>query len=50
MRLLFAALLAAAALAGGCSGLPQTPYDGSLSCTSIGGTYTADGRCLAGNT
>ena len=40
--------MAIALAAGGC-GLPQTPYNGRLACETVGGYYTADGRCLAGN-
>ncbi len=35
-------------LLGGCS-LSATPYNGRQSCQGVGGTYTSDGRCLAGN-
>ena len=49
MRIGLTLALGAALLLAGCAGLPQTPYNGELSCTSVGGTYTADGRCLAGN-
>jgi hypothetical protein len=41
-------LLIAASL-GGCGELRPTPYNGRESCDGVGGTYTADGRCLAGN-
>jgi len=47
-RLGLAAVLAAAALLAGC-GLPQTPYNGQQACDAVGGIYTADGRCQAGN-
>ena len=46
---LLGALLLVAALMGGCAGLSPTPYNGRESCHGVGGTYTADGRCLAGN-
>ena len=49
MRVLLGAVLAAAALLVGCAGLPQTPYNGRQACEGVGGIYTADGRCLAGN-
>jgi hypothetical protein len=41
--------LLAAVLLAGCAGLSQTPYNARLACEGSGGTYTADGRCLAGN-
>jgi hypothetical protein len=41
-------VLLAAALLAGC-GLQLAPYNGRLSCQGVGGTYTSDGRCLAGN-
>jgi hypothetical protein len=42
-----AAVLAASALLGGC-GLSSAPYNGRQSCDGVGGTYTSDGRCVAG--
>jgi len=42
-------LLAAAALLGGCAGWSQTPYNPQQACDIVGGSLTADGRCLAGN-
>ena len=41
-------VLVATLLLGGCS-LSPTPYNGRQSCQGVGGTYTSDGRCLAGN-
>lgn len=49
MRVLLGVVLLVAAFAGGCADLSQTPYNGRLACESVGGRYTADGRCLAGN-
>ena len=45
--LLIAVVIAAAAL-GGC-GLSPTPYNGRESCNGVGGSYTADGRCIGGS-
>jgi hypothetical protein len=42
-----AAVLAASAALGGC-GLHLAPYNGRQSCNGAGGTYTSDGRCVAG--
>ena len=42
-------MLAAAMLLGGCASWGATPYDGRPFCDLAGGSYTADGRCLAGN-
>ena len=47
--ILLAAMLAAAALCGGCAGWSQTPYNPQQACDIVGGMLTADGRCLAGN-
>jgi hypothetical protein len=47
-RLAVAILLLATALTGGC-GLQLAPYNGRQSCQGVGGTYTSDGRCLAGS-
>ena len=47
--ILLAAVLAAAALCSGCAGWSQTPYNPQQACDIVGGTLTADGRCLAGN-
>jgi hypothetical protein len=49
MRVILGVVLIVAAFVAGCAGLPQTPYNGRLACESVGGRYTADGRCLAGN-
>ena len=49
MRFLAGALLAAAALLGGCAGRSQTPYNPQQACDIVVGTLTCDGRCLAGN-
>jgi hypothetical protein len=46
--LLGAVLLAVAVVLGGC-GLHLAPYNGRQSCDGVGGIYTSDGRCLAGN-
>ena len=48
MRLL-AVLPLVAALLGGCAGWSQTPYNPQVACDAVGGTFTGDGRCLAGN-
>jgi hypothetical protein len=48
MRVAIVFVLFAAVLLGGCS-LSSTPYNGRESCQGVGGTYTSDGRCLAGN-
>ena len=42
------AIVLAAQLLGGCAGLSPTPYNGRESCAGVGGSYTADGRCLGG--
>ncbi len=49
MRWLTGVLLFAVALAGGCAGWSQTPYNPQQACDIVGGVLTADGRCLAGN-
>ena len=49
MRVLLGMVLLAAALTAGCAGIPSTPYNGQQACDIVGGRYTADGRCLAGN-
>ena len=43
-----AIVVLAAVLLGGC-GLQLAPYNGRQSCQGVGGTYTSDGRCLAGS-
>lgn len=43
-----AIVVLAAVLLGGC-GLQLAPYNGRQSCEGVGGTYTSDGRCLAGS-
>ena len=43
-----AIVVLAAVLFGGC-GLQPAPYNGRQSCQGVGGTYTSDGRCLAGS-
>jgi hypothetical protein len=44
------AALSAAVVVGGCAALTTpTPYNGRESCQGVGGIYTSDGRCLAGN-
>ena len=48
-RVLLAAVVSAAVLLGGCGTLKLAPYNGRESCQGVGGIYTADGRCLAGN-
>jgi hypothetical protein len=48
MRLLLGVVLLSAVLMAGC-GLPSTPYNGQQACDIVGGIYTADGRCQAGN-
>jgi hypothetical protein len=48
--LLAMAALSAAVVVGGCAALTTpTPYNGRESCQGVGGIYTSDGRCLAGN-
>ena len=49
MRWLAGVLLVGVALAGGCAGWSQTPYNPRQACDIVGGVLTADGRCLAGN-
>jgi len=39
----------AAALLPGCGSLHPAPYNGRESCDGVGGTYTADGRCVGGS-
>jgi hypothetical protein len=46
---LLGTVLLITALLGGCAGLHPTPYNGREACDIVGGIYTADGRCLAGN-
>ena len=48
MRVLLGMVLLAAALTAGC-GISSTPYNGQQACDIVGGRYTPDGRCLAGN-
>jgi hypothetical protein len=48
MRTIVAVFLGALLL-GGCASWSSTPYDARLACDGVGGIYTADGRCLAGN-
>ncbi len=47
-RVLLVATLSAVVL-GGCGALAPVPYNGRESCQGVGGIYTSDGRCLAGN-
>ena len=47
--LLAMAALSAAVVMGGCGALAPVPYSGRESCQGVGGIYTSDGRCLAGN-
>lgn len=47
--LLAMAALSAAVVMGGCAALAPVPYNGRESCQGVGGIYTSDGRCLAGN-
>jgi len=42
-------VLAASVLLGGCAGWTGTPYNGQQACDIVGGIYTPDGRCQAGN-
>ena len=49
MRIVLGAVLFLAAVIGGCAGLHPTAYNGAESCEAVGGIYTSDGRCLAGN-
>ena len=46
--LFVAASTSAAALLAGCGSLHPAPYNGRESCDGVGGTYTADGRCVGG--
>jgi len=48
-RVLLVATLSATVLLGGCGALAPVPYNGRESCRGVGGIYTSDGRCLAGN-
>ena len=48
MQVLLMVMLLAAALTAGC-GISSTPYNGQQACDIVGGRYTPDGRCLAGN-
>jgi hypothetical protein len=48
-RLLAMAALSVAMVVGGCAALAPAPYNGRESCEGVGGIYTSDGRCLAGN-
>ncbi len=48
MRVLLLVALVAA-LTAACAGMPTTPYNGQQACDAVGGIYTADDRCLAGN-
>ena len=47
--LLAVALSATVVVLGGCATLALAPYNGRESCQGVGGIYTSDGRCLAGN-
>jgi hypothetical protein len=49
MRIVLGALLLLAAVLGGCAGLHPAAYNGAESCQGVGGIYTSDGRCIAGN-
>lgn len=44
-----AAMVLITALLGGCGTLRPTPYNGLESCNGVGGSYTADGRCVGGS-
>jgi hypothetical protein len=48
-RVLLAVALSATVVLGGCATLARAPYNGRESCQGVGGIYTSDGRCLAGN-
>ena len=48
-RVLLVATLSATVALGGCGALAPAPYNGRESCQGVGGIYTSDGRCLAGN-
>ncbi len=48
-RVLLAATLSATVVQGGCGALASAPYNGRESCQGVGGIYTSDGRCHAGN-
>jgi hypothetical protein len=49
MRIMVGAMIVGAMLLGGCAGWSQTPFNGRQACDAVGGEYTSDGRCLAGN-
>jgi hypothetical protein len=49
VRVVLGLLVLAAVMLGGCAGWSQTPYNPQQACTGVGGVFTADGRCLAGN-
>ena len=48
-RVLVVGPLSATVVLGGCGALAPAPYNGRESCQGVGGIYTSDGRCLAGN-
>ncbi len=48
LRTLGMVLAVVSALLAGCAGA-STPYNAKQACDIVGGIYTADGRCLAGN-
>jgi len=49
MRILLGAVLMVVMLMAGCAGWSQTPFNARQSCDAVGGWYTPDGRCRAGN-
>ncbi len=49
MRIIVGAVIGLAMALGGCAGWSQTPFNGRQACDAVGGEYTSDGRCLAGN-
>jgi len=49
MRLLLGLMLGAALTLAGCAGMPSSaPYNPEQACVAIGGLYSRDGRCIAG--
>ena len=49
MRLLLGLVLTASLLLAGCAGMPPSaPYNPEQACLAVGGLYSRDGRCIAG--
>lgn len=49
MCIIVGAVIGLAMALGGCPGWSQTPFNKRQACDAVGGEYTSDGRCLAGN-